>query len=913
MKFDRVKQGYLRLFACLLLQTSLSTMLYAQEKTPNVSIVFEETPLTTVIDSLKNQYKLEIAFEKAVIEKVKISVNLKNANMKTAWENILENTGLEVIMLAEDRLVIRRARAKELSSESIESINEIPQLYSYNGVVKDMESGETIPYATVWIKNKQGEKKGVVANQEGFFNFALKNEQPDSIWASHLGYETGAIPLQKGTDIKEVSLKSTVSYLKEIEVKNTIPGLLAMSGESGQARINPKEISKLPQIGQQDVFRSLQMLPGISISNEKASALHVRGGLPDQNLVLFDGFTVYHLDHLFGFFSSINMNAVKDIRIYKGGFDSKYGGRASSVIDITGKSGNRYEPKIGIGLNLLSAELMAETPIGKNVTALVSLRRSYTDVFQTGLFDRIYNYADAELPTVNESLNRRNDRIEADDFYFYDVHGKLTWHASDKDVVSVSFYRGGDDYLESQSLEWSGVVRSLSENLEEAYSLGNTGAGAKWSRYWNNKLFTTLSVGFSKFEKDYQFNLQSTLTDREEIRDRSFILTRDNFLEERTVRFDTEYQLNTNNQLEFGLFLVDNSISYDDKIIETQKERSLENNATQVGFYMQDTYSPAENLSITAGLRNTWYSGTDQLYVAPRLSLNWKLTDNLTFNASGGRYYQFISQAETALPFSFNQDFWVLAGDNGAQDEEISLLASNHYQAGFLYENNGFTAEVAAYHRNFDGLVRADFFSFMGASNIRSQWEFNEIVSDGKGEANGIDVFISKNWRNYTASVAYSLANVTHQFDFMNRGNEFVADHDQLHELKLMQNLNLGKVHFSTNWVYGSGRPYSQPSEVETQNGRTRIVYTERNNARLPEYHRLDVSVSYPFNIGRSKGEVGASVFNVYNRNNVDNRLFIFDRQNVYRRDSDSTESQLYSYDQFLLGRSLSLFMSLNF
>jgi len=129
-------------------------------------------------------------------------------------------------------------------------------------------------------------------------------------------------------------------------------------------------------------------------------------------------------------------------------------------------------------------------------------------------------------------------------------------------------------------------VRSLSENLEEAYSLGNTGAGAKWSRYWNNKLFTTLSVGFSKFEKDYQFNLQSTLTDREEIRDRSFILTRDNFLEERTVRFDTEYQLNTNNQLEFGLFLVDNSISYDDKIIETQKERSLENNATQVGFYM---------------------------------------------------------------------------------------------------------------------------------------------------------------------------------------------------------------------------------------------------------------------------------------------------------------------------------------
>ncbi len=894
----------------LLIVVGMKTTVLAQENEKLLTINFKNTPLTEVIDSLRRQYQLEIAFERAVIEEVTITVKFKNVNMKTAWSNILKDTGLEAIMLAEDRLVLRRA--KSLKEETLQEQNlVVTSNYTFSGIVKDIETGETIPYATVWIRDAKGEKKGVAANQEGFFNFSTKNEQPDSLWASHIGYQTQGIRLENGQ--QEITLKSKISYLEEIEITNAPTELVALNGVSGQARVNPREIAKVPQIGQQDIFRSLQMLPGISIATERASALHVRGGLPDQNLVLFDGFTVYHLDHLYGFFSSINMNAVKDIQIYKGGFDAKYGGRASSIIDITGKSGNRYQPKVGVGLNLLSAELLAETPIGKNVTALVSVRRSYTDLVETSLFDKIYNYADTELPAFSNSLSNRNNRFSGDDFHFYDIHSKLTWYASDKDVISFSYYRGGDDYQQNERFVIRGVSRALTENLDESFKLGNTGAGAKWSRSWNDKLFSTLSLGYSKFEKDYLLTIESVFEDIDETRERNLSINRDNILEEKVARFDVEYQLSTKNQIDAGLFLVDNTISYEDKIIERNRTRALNNSAMQAGFYLQDTYVPMNNFSITAGLRNTWYSGTEKFYVAPRLALNWKLTEQLTFNASGGKYYQFISQAETSLPFNFNQDFWVLAGSNGTQDDEISVLSSDHYQVGLLYQNNGFTAELAAYQRDFEGLVRADYLNVMDASSLRSQWEFNQILSGGRGEAKGIDMYVSKQWKRYTAAVSYSLANVTHQFEELNQRNEFDADHDQLHEIKFLQQLRAGNVQLSLNWLYGSGRPYSQPSEVSTVNGRTRIAYTARNNARLPSYHRLDASVSYPFSIGKTKAELGASVFNLYNRNNVDTRSFIFDRQNVYQRRANRQEPQLISIDQFLLGRSLSLFMNLNF
>ncbi|UZR99933.1 TonB-dependent receptor domain-containing protein [Chondrinema litorale] len=886
----------------------------AQDKV-EVNEEFNEAPLTEVIQKMKQNYNLEIAFEKAVIEEIKVNASIKNASLEKAWEYILDDTGLEYILLAKNRLVIRRSKNTEVKDSGL-SVSENGNKFVLTGIIKDSETGEAIPYATVWLPDR---KEGTVANQEGYFSLTASGVNPDSIRISHLGYQSNTISLQAFKQgLMEVQLTSSPAYLKEVEVSNTPPEIIDMNGESGQVTINPKEVSKLPQIGEKDIFRSLQLLPGISISNENASGLQVRGGLPDQNLVIFDGFTIYHLDHLFGFFSSINMNAVKDIRMYKGGFDARYGGRISSVLDITGKTGNKYKPSVNIGLNMLSADVTAEAPLSDKLTALVSFRRSYTDIVQTPLFDKIYNYAEFDVPELSVGFNRRNTPEDVDDnYYYYDVHSKLSWNPTEKDVISFSFYRGKDDYFQSENIWLKSLNKEAVETKSEDYILSNTGAGIKWSRYWNERLFSTASVGYSKYNKDYYTNISSSFMEYDSLNANSISIGRYNELKELAARLDFEYHLNTKNLVDFGVFLVNNDISYEDNVIGSSNTKILGTEGMQAGFFAQNTFKPVNNLSITAGLRNTYYSATNKFHLAPRLSLTWEMSSDLIFSASAGRYYQFISQAGSDLPNTFNQDFWVLAG-NG----DVSLLTAEHYQTGFLYKKNDWTAEIGFYYRNIDGLVRAGYQNLMDASALRSEWEFQRLIENGTGAAKGMDVYLGKQMDNSAISASYSLASVKNQFDQLNNGIEFYADNDQRHEVKLMYFLESGKFNFSLDWVYGSGLPYSSPtqivSEEEEREGRyesvTRILYTDKNNERLPVYNRMDASLSYDLKIGKIFGNVGCSIFNLYDRDNVGSRSFIYDKQDIYNNNQEQQQIQrLFYYDQYLLGRSFSLFLNLKF
>ncbi|MEM1137056.1 MAG: TonB-dependent receptor [Bacteroidota bacterium] len=876
----------------------------AQETSSKVNENFEELALTDVIKIMQQRYDLKVAFEKAVIEGIKINTSITNATMKTAWDNILKDTELEFIMLGDKRIVIRKKQInnniKEEKSFETKSMQHI-----FSGKVRDSKTGETIPYATVSIANSN---KGAIANQDGFFSFTASTLPSDSLKISHLGYESYNLALSNNYDeFLEIQLNSTSSYLQEVEVRNTLPDMIETNAESGYSVINPEKVAKLPQIGERDIFRSLQLLPGISIANENASGLRVRGGLPDQNLVMFDGFTIYHLDHLYGFFSSINFNAVKDIRIYKGGFDARYGGRISSIIDITGKSGNKYEPSIDLGLNLLSADVKAEVPITNNLTALVAFRRSYTDVYQTGLFETIYDFAEAEIPEFIEPSNNININGEDDNFYYYDLHAKLNWNASEKDVLSFSFYSGKDDYDKSQSFQLENTTSERTETLEEDFTIGNTGMGFKWGRYWNRQLYSSASVGYSKYEKSYLYNIQSTLTENNLTTSGSWAVGRFNELDELTARIDFEYYPNEKNQLDFGVYLVDNNISYEDEIINIRKSFINGDEGTQMGVYLQNTFQPVEKIKFTTGVRSTYYSATNQMYLEPRVSASWKMGENLVWNAATGKYYQFISQAESDLSFGFDQDFWVLSGNQGT-----SLLSAWHYQTGLLYQRNGWSAELSVYHRDITGLTRGGYQNLMGASDLYSQWEFNGLLSGGEGKISGIDIYVGRQWQNYAISLSYSLAQVKHQFDEINNGVAFYADHDQRHELKMIQFLKKGRFNFSMDWVYGSGMPYSQPTDALINGSSIWLLYREKNNRRLPIYHRMDVAASYDFQIGKTLGNVGISVFNLYDRHNVGDRSFIFDRQNIFKRNGAPQQIvRILSYDHFLLQQSLSIFMNI--
>ena len=262
-------------------------------------------------------------------------------------------------------------------------------------------------------------------------------------------------------------------------------------------------------MGEVDIFRSLQLLPGVSGTNESSAGLFVRGGTPDQNLVLLDGMTVYKVDHFFGFFSAFNANAVKDVQLFKGGFPAKYGGRTSSVVDLTGKTGSFEKIKGSAGINFLSANAMVEIPFAKKFSLLLAGRRSYTDVIQSGLYKNITgNFLDNNQQIGNLSFNELEPS-----FYFYDWNGKLSFRPSDKDMISLSVYNGKDFLDQSRTLlrvidfGSSIPVRHVNIDIAEKTDWGNKAGSLKWSRQWNSKWYSNLLVAGSKYFSNYDIDV----------------------------------------------------------------------------------------------------------------------------------------------------------------------------------------------------------------------------------------------------------------------------------------------------------------------------------------------------------------------------------------------------------------------
>ncbi|MDF9798974.1 ferric enterobactin receptor [Catalinimonas alkaloidigena] len=894
----------LTVMLCLLLTTKVIGQKH--KETVFVNEVFEGESLLKVIKHMQKKYHLKIAYERKLVQPYQVDLVLQQRPLEEAWESILSGTPLTCLLLGNGKVVIRRALPELVYAANSEKNTISAQAYTYAAVVRDIETGERIPYATVSIA---GTSQGTVANQEGFFSLSHLSSLQDSLVVSHLGYAPSVLSLDRQRrGQKEVSLKSTYSILSEIEVVDQPAiGLVALSKRSGQHIVNPARTERMPQIGEKDVFRSLQLLPGISIANETSAKLSIRGSSSDQNLVLFDGFTLYHLDHLYGFFSSLNSDAIKDIRVYKGGFGVKYGGRASGVIDITGKSGNQYKPSLSLGLNPLSANLKAETPIGEKATAFLAFRRSYTDIWQTGLYNTLIRYADDDLPPlVSEFSNRGRDEHEL--FYYYDTNIKFSYRPGDKDKLSLSFYQGADDYDKSTDLRVDSPNIAYGESIQEQHQLGNTGLGISWSRIWNDRLFSNFSLGYSHYHTQYQLSMAAYEGEITASPAASMSLERENTLEEYAVKLDFEYTATPRHEVDFGFFMTSNEILYADQNQQQGRGSQILNQGTQSGIYVQHIYRPLGKLEVNTGIRTTYYSADQQLYVEPRLSANYELREGLFLKGAAGQYYQFINKANSNLGLAFDQDFWLLSGS-----DNLSVLSSQQYMTGFSYTKNNWLVDAEVYQKNISGLMRGGYESYVDVSGTRPYWNFNKVITDGTSEVKGLDVMLSKNWEHNSSSLSYSLSSAVQQFNEINEGAPFFADGDQRHEFKLSSQWEFSPWTFSLNWVYGSGQPYSAPSELAYENGRTRLIYHEKNNNRLPAYHRMDASVNYGFKIGKSKANIGLSVFNLYDQQNVGSRTFLFDRFGVFQRERSPSTIQLVTVDQLLMERTFSIFLNFNF
>lgn len=730
------------------------------------------------------------------------------------------------------------------------------------GVVRDSASSETLPYATVSLRDQRA---SAFTNFDGRFTLLGVPVGPLVLRVEALGYAPADVPVEASTETRfmEVRLRRQAIGLDTIQVAHG--QAVDVVRDISRMGISPRLAETLPSIGEVDLFRALQLLPGVAATGDGAG-LHVRGGTPDQNLVLFDGMTVYHVDHFFGLFSAFNADAVKDVSAFTGGFPARYGGRVSGVLDLTGRTGDEQRFRIGTGVNLLSGRLVAEVPIGGRGSWLIAGRRSYTDILNTPLYTRLFDFRSGfdSAPTTGLGGSGQIFQLRPD-FFFYDLNSKLSYRPSQRDLVSLSLYRGSDRLDQSVSSGPAGAAASVGER-EHLTDWGNQGVSGRWAREWNHRVSSDLLVATSRYFSN-DVNISAASGRREE-----------NEVDDFSVRLDAELRATRRLTFGVGTWLTESSVSYEfARLTDDSVSLAVDRTATGrlAGGYAEATMSVADRLDLTAGLRATHYDLTGTVYNEPRASFRFTLTDRLQLKAAWGLYHQFVTRVENEDVLQGSRDFWLLA------DDELLPVRSEHRIAGATYEADRFLLNLEAYEKTFDNLTL-----FSTRYRRDPLADPAELFLTGSGRARGVEMLAQKLTGPLTGWIGYTLAQVAQSFPDIDDGAEFPAGHDQTHSIKAVGMYEVGRWKVTTAWVFGSGRPYTAPQGqyfLTMLDGEVRsyIGVGEKNELRFPAYHRLDLAAFRRFEAKRFEFELGLSIFNIYNRNNLWYRQFDLSQQPI--------------------------------
>ena len=780
--------------------------------------------------------------------------------------------GLILIIL--HLLSLNKGNAKSHSSNlnSLRFENKLQKnSITISGIVKDKESGETLPFANVFVKDTN---IGTTTNEDGFFTLFNVPSETSTLQVQYIGYKVEILVLNQEIVKNKIIilLIPDDNQLDEVVVSND-PGqqIVKMNKNVSQISLSPKKLASIPNLGEKDIFRAIQLIPGVSGTNESSSGLYVRGGTPDQNLVLLDGFTVYHVDHFYGFFSAFNSGAIKDIQLYKGGFPAEYGGRISSVMDLTGKTGNSNKFSLSAGLSLVSANATLEIPIGDKANLLIAGRRSYTDILKSGLYNSIFDLYNDSNQTNGNSLPNFNgfqQNQTQPTFYFYDLNTKFSYKPSDKDIISISIYNGEDNLdssRENQNTFGSGTEeRIINSDIEDLLNWGNWGSSFRWARQWSDKLYTNVVGAYSNYFSqrkrinDISIQLIDTTTTNKSG------LIEDNNLNDYTLRIHNEYKINSKHSLEFGGQLTKSEVDYNYSLNDSISVINQKDKGLIKTVYIQNKWSPTEKLNIIGGIRTTHFDVTNELYYEPRLSGSYQLNNKVKLKGAWGKYYQFVNRIVREDVTQGSRDFWLLANK-----ENSPISFSQHLILGTSYEVDDWLFDVEYFEKEMTGLTE---FSLRFQSALGTDPN-DQLFFEGTGISRGVDFLIQKKVGKYTGWLGYTLSEVVHTFPDLSN-SPFYSLNDQRHEFKIVNVLKAGRWDLGATWVYGSGKPYTAPNGLYTitllDGKETEYVSIgEKNGLRIDPYHRLDLSATYNFNLGSGKGEMGLSIFNLYNKTNT--------------------------------------------
>jgi ferric enterobactin receptor len=836
----------LLLLSCILLHIHL----HSQDLNKIIiSIDLQHATLTEALNKIENLTVLTFNYKTGDLAGITgITYKQQQAPVKKVLNDLLNNTPLQFEQV-QNYIVIKKKPVTRIPKKDKVTVT---------GLIREAGTGEPLPYVNIGIVDQPG---GAITNAEGYFTLHGIPSDSSMLILTAIGHQQVQYPVIQATCNKMITIemKAESRHLNEITIEHTKKAPFKMNSRPGVIGLSPANIAVLPKVGEKDLFRSLQLMPGISAGHEQSAGLYVRGGTPDQNLVLFDGFTVYNVDHLFGFFSTFNSNAVKDAQVHKSGFDAKYGGRLSALVDITGKEGNNSEFNAGIDLSPMSASVFMESPFGKKMTALFAYRRS----FRTPLYNSLFDHAKTGKAVQDEGANGPFTVTAQPLSYFDDLNVKLTVRPSEKDVINASVYQG-KDYLDNSIATGDSSFKSI---VADMANWGNTGVSLKWTHKWNTRFFTNTLLSYSNYFSDRRVATELFIIDSIH-GDRTLLSGFDEYnkLKDYSLKSGFEWTPGPVHAIEGGIQITHNDIHF--RYVQNDTVSVLDRNTkgSTSSIYLQDQLHLLNNrLVVTPGIRVSLFDATHSFYYEPRLTASWDLKPHIKLKGAAGQYYQFAKRVLREDVLNGNRDFWTLA-----DGRRLPVSGSQQYMLGISRENNDYLFDVEAWYKNLRGLSE---YTLRYESNLQGT-PYEELFYQGKGYARGLDLLLQKKSGKYTGWIAYTLAEVKHKFPVYQSGY-FYAANDIRHEFKTVHTFHHKRWDFTMAWLYLTGKPYTAVTagyQVILPNGSPKnyLITSAKNAVRLPDYNRLDLAINWNYGKpGKFNGLIGLSVFNTYNWKNT--------------------------------------------
>lgn len=812
-----------------------------------IKIDVKNKPLNEVLLSLRDQYGYQFSFSDDLLSAYRVTLSKTFNSKEEAIRNVLKGVPFElqksggvyiIIPLKTDQSLVRKKEQSHIRGQVVEA-----------------GSLEPLPFSYVLINNY-----AMITDVKGSFNYTASIDSSFHLRVSHLGYFIYDTIMYPGSDFC-FQLWPSNENIAEVIVKDNIVEKATLIGQkSGNIKLNPTISKFLPGLGDNSVYNLIRLMPGILASGEQSTDLLVWGSYEGQSQVLFDEFTLFGLKNYNDNIGVVNPLLIKNIEIFKGGFEAKYGNRVGGLVDISGKNGNFQKPVFTLNINPTTINGMAEIPLFKKSSLLVAYRQTYYNLYNSEDFNIFAPTRQASQNTPGSSDNNQFNvdfDIYPDDYSFRDANLKYSLNLKNDDLFYISLYGGGDKFdlsVDSEKTRNVSVQQDDKLNMPVQVTISDSeknkqfGGSAYYGKNWKNGNSSSFIITQSSFDQNISTTVETKnlLTGKDYNNDKN---ESENQVGERSFRNDNSFNLINGHKVEAGGGLFSNTsfVVNQMNLRDTLKLDTTDTyQNTRVYLYLQDVLPIGKKLEIKSGLRMNYMLTNTKFYWEPRISASWNISQELKMNASWGLFNQFnykISNVDKDYNYTL---LWVSA------DEKTPVLKASHSVVGFNFSKNGFTANIEGYYKKTGNLTRR---YFQPTNNDQSGSGFS--IYSGDAISKGIDLFIKKDFGQNAIWISYSLGKTVERLAI--KGSDLpeysLAPQDQRHELKIAGLYNLGKFYFSANYVYGSGMQILKEAFPDDKDE----IY----------YSRFDIAVTYCFNLWKKNAEIGASVLNLFDRQNL--------------------------------------------